>query len=104
MRTPSTRKKATSSTQPTRSKAFCSTGPMPSGTIMKPASSSTSTPADTITPCPAILCADSSTPQQKCSARWDSKTRSEEHTSELQSHSDIVCRLLLEKKTHLTTH
>src|SRR5260221_8816100 len=27
-------------------------------------------------------------------ARW----RSEEHTSELQSHSDLVCRLLLEKK------
>src|SRR5438132_1267873 len=26
--------------------------------------------------------------------------RSEEHTSELQSHSDLVCRLLLEKKTH----
>src|SRR5260221_48975 len=25
-------------------------------------------------------------------------TRSEEHTSELQSHSDLVCRLLLEKK------
>src|SRR5476649_3070153 len=25
--------------------------------------------------------------------------RSEEHTSELQSHSDIVCRLLLENKT-----
>src|SRR5260221_10701974 len=24
--------------------------------------------------------------------------RSEEHTSELQSHSDLVCRLLLEKK------
>src|SRR5436190_8574322 len=48
--------------------------------------------------------------------------RSEEHTSELQSHSDLVCRLLLEKKkkktqntkkqsqqtktshTHITTH
>src|SRR5260221_8812508 len=29
-------------------------------------------------------------------------SRSEEHTSELQSHSDIVCRLLLEKKK--TTH
>src|SRR5438034_6032377 len=28
----------------------------------------------------------------------ESETRSEEHTSELQSHSDIVCRLLLEKK------
>src|SRR6202022_5205847 len=26
--------------------------------------------------------------------------RSEEHTSELQSHSDLVCRLLLAKKIH----
>src|SRR5437588_9071259 len=34
--------------------------------------------------------------------------RSEEHTSELQSHSDLVCRLLLEKKkkqlAHVHTH
>src|SRR5437588_2435164 len=30
--------------------------------------------------------------------------RSEEHTSELQSHSDLVCRLLLEKKKTITTH
>src|SRR5438034_7650307 len=28
----------------------------------------------------------------------DPSGRSEEHTSELQSHSDLVCRLLLEKK------
>src|SRR5476649_3023952 len=28
----------------------------------------------------------------------DAVGRSEEHTSELQSHSDLVCRLLLEKK------
>ena len=28
----------------------------------------------------------------------EAKERSEEHTSELQSHSDLVCRLLLEKK------
>src|SRR5438034_2564305 len=28
--------------------------------------------------------------------------RSEEHTSELQSHSDLVCRLLLEKKKNDT--
>src|SRR5260221_7322363 len=28
----------------------------------------------------------------------DGRRRSEEHTSELQSHSDLVCRLLLEKK------
>src|SRR5260221_5945491 len=30
----------------------------------------------------------------RCWPYW----RSEEHTSELQSHSDLVCRLLLEKK------
>src|SRR5438132_3516088 len=30
------------------------------------------------------------------------KLRSEEHTSELQSHSDLVCRLLLEKKKKKT--
>src|SRR5437667_2158140 len=29
--------------------------------------------------------------------------RSEEHTSELQSHHDLVCRLLLEKKNNSTT-
>src|SRR5438034_2233466 len=31
-------------------------------------------------------------------------SRSEEHTSELQSHSDLVCRLLLEKKKNNNTH
>src|SRR5438132_4425452 len=30
--------------------------------------------------------------------RPSATARSEEHTSELQSHSDLVCRLLLEKK------
>src|SRR5206468_10748339 len=38
---------------------------------------------------------------RRCQARRDSgcgKRRSEEHTSELQSRSDLVCRLLLEKK------
>src|SRR3989440_4687889 len=29
---------------------------------------------------------------------WSQTCRSEEHTSELQSRSDLVCRLLLEKK------
>src|SRR5215204_6809990 len=34
-----------------------------------------------------------------CTTRCSSSpARSEEHTSELQSHSDLVCRLLLEKK------
>src|SRR5476649_2198222 len=34
-------------------------------------------------------------PRTRAAAR---RRRSEEHTSELQSHSDLVCRLLLEKK------
>src|SRR5476649_3065023 len=37
-----------------------------------------------------------------CAEGWrptsNEAARSEEHTSELQSHSDLVCRLLLEKK------
>src|SRR5438034_4937505 len=45
-------------------------------------------------------------------ARVETMWRSEEHTSELQSHSDLVCRLLLEKKknieklnqSHITNH
>src|SRR2546430_5033841 len=42
--------------------------------------------------------------------RGDNEERSEEHTSELQSQSNLVCRLLLEKKkkevneSHLYTH
>src|SRR2546428_14174629 len=35
-------------------------------------------------------------------AHTSSHSRSEEHTSELQSRSDLVCRLLLEKKKKLT--
>src|SRR6202022_2642598 len=34
--------------------------------------------------------------------RYRPGARSEEHTSELQSHSDLVCRLLLEKKRRMT--
>src|SRR5260370_25400087 len=37
-----------------------------------------------------------------CSLFSDS-VRSEEHTSELQSHLNLVCRLLLEKKNHAAT-
>src|SRR5256885_8210493 len=34
-------------------------------------------------------------------ARWLGKLRSEEHTSELQSPCNLVCRLLLEKKKNI---
>src|SRR2546427_6554312 len=39
----------------------------------------------------------------RCRNMWASRVerRSEEHTSELQSQSNVVCRLLLEKKNHV---
>src|SRR5438132_7395429 len=39
---------------------------------------------------------DREAPTVKSDAGMDAVNRSEEHTSELQSHSDLVCRLLLE--------
>src|SRR2546430_11691508 len=48
--------------------------------------------------------------REECAARWFSRApcalgrgipRSEEHTSELQSQSNLVCRLLLEKKKRI---
>src|SRR2546428_6108974 len=40
-----------------------------------------------------------------CAGRGNAGSdRSEEHTSELQSRSDLVCRLLLEKKKQNTNH
>src|SRR2546430_12261479 len=39
----------------------------------------------------------------KAWAEAETKLRSEEHTSELQSQSNLVCRLLLEKKTRPRT-
>src|SRR5699024_12417224 len=38
-----------------------------------------------------------------CSTSLHTKFRSEEHTSELQSRFDLVCRLLLEKKKYSPT-
>src|SRR5438034_5299478 len=42
--------------------------------------------------------ASASVPMTKAMPVCGKALRSEEHTSELQSHSDLVCRLLLEKK------
>src|SRR5206468_10179593 len=39
-----------------------------------------------------------------CRAAFVRRNRSEEHTSELQSRSDLVCRLLLEKKKETHIH
>src|SRR5256885_7121803 len=40
-------------------------------------------------------------PPPACRGSWPLPRRSEEHTSELQSPCNLVCRLLLEKKKHL---
>src|SRR2546427_4673648 len=40
-------------------------------------------------------------PYTASGARWRCTERSEEHTSELQSQSNLVCRLLLEKKKQI---
>src|SRR5699024_11220495 len=50
-------------------------------------------------PCPPLL----RSPPYAVVLIAHGKTRSEEHTSELQSRFDLVCRLLLEKKKHDTT-
>src|SRR2546421_5644480 len=49
---------------------------------------------------PSPQCPHPLTPSPQCGegGRWHVHPRSEEHTSELQSRSDLVCRLLLEKK------
>src|SRR5438034_6425782 len=43
-------------------------------------------------------CCQPRSPSSTLSSSFSIWARSEEHTSELQSHSDLVCRLLLEKK------
>src|SRR5207253_10523257 len=39
---------------------------------------------------------------RRCTARTRTSSRSEEHTSELQSRGHLVCRLLLEKKKNIS--
>src|SRR2546427_5693950 len=51
----------------------------------------------------AAVAASSLLPQTPAWARGRKEFRSEEHTSELQSQSNLVCRLLLEKKKTRTT-
>src|SRR5690349_21909450 len=48
----------------------------------------------TVVPCGALI-------PKNCKTL---SSRSEEHTSELQSRRDLVCRLLLEKKKHVVAH
>src|SRR5438034_7710084 len=51
-----------------------------------------------------ITCQAETTHNIAAGKRAKDTARSEEHTSELQSHSDLVCRLLLEKKKKKNSH
>src|SRR5690606_39878972 len=52
----------------------------------------------------SVICSISRSSHRYCrsSSAIHSSFRSEEHTSELQSRENLVCRLLLEKKKHTT--
>src|SRR5260370_26081206 len=49
-----------------------------------------------------VLCAPTTPLRDAADDRGATLIRSEEHTSELQSHLNLVCRLLLEKKKYIT--
>src|SRR2546421_6608161 len=68
----------------------------------RPSSSTTAIPGETrrASAGPSSRCGCSSSASPSCTA---DPTRSEEHTSELQSRSDLVCRLLLDKKKKTNT-
>src|SRR2546430_4005682 len=67
-------------------------------------------PRSTLFPYTTLFRSLSPLPRGRCeschraSARSGSGSRSEEHTSELQSQSNLVCRLLLEKKKKNSPH
>src|SRR5690606_40890371 len=63
--------------------ARCSAGGMQSGAVV------------------SSRCGSGSVVAMHCSFTVSHDSRSEEHTSELQSRENLVCRLLLEKKKHI---
>src|SRR5437773_7448837 len=71
------------------------------GTTRPPRAASTTAPSDQRPPTPCGWTRTTRTPSSACGATAAPKLRSEEHTSELQSHHDLVCRLLLEKKKQM---
>src|SRR2546421_7824423 len=79
----------------------------PYTTLFRSFASGTVWPADTSTisqPCTLRSLAISTASPGSVPPGAQSTARSEEHTSELQSRSDLVCRLLLEKKKKTDTN
>src|SRR2546421_9423962 len=67
----------------------CLCPPSPAGSTLRPTAAPYGSPPTAICP-PRVM--------PGCASPACGAARSEEHTSELQSRSDLVCRLLLEKK------
>src|SRR2546427_13155381 len=67
-------------------------------TVRPPSCSSTSTTTRSTLPIPASIRRRLWVSPERCVLQESRSQRSEEHTSELQSQSNLVCRLLLEKK------
>src|SRR5688572_31029469 len=74
----------------------------PYTTLFRSASVVTSTPATSLCSASPSLAAKPWSVETRCTLSC-SAARSEEHTSELQSQSNLVCRLLLEKKKKTTS-
>src|SRR2546428_7421266 len=62
-----------------------------------------SAPPSRPTPSLSLSSPDQDRARRSASSSGSASLRSEEHTSELQSRSDLVCRLLLEKKKLLSS-
>src|SRR5690606_41140823 len=75
------------------------------GVVVRSRSAATSSAASSASPsetCPASTAHARNMPMCVAPASGPA-SRSEEHTSELQSRENLVCRLLLEKKNNITT-
>src|SRR5260370_6964331 len=64
---------------------------------------SMASPSATRSPCAPFNAERTAKPSPDSDVVWVRSQRSEEHTSELQSHLNLVCRLLLEKKKNART-
>src|SRR2546426_9347761 len=74
----------------------------PYTTLFRSRHSSESSPSGNVMESPLSSCRSSASPKSASMADGRSScSRSEEHTSELQSPCNLVCRLLLEKKKKL---
>src|SRR5258707_6526769 len=83
--------------RPPRSTLFPYTTLFRSNPLASP--SATTTPSASTSPSPEAPQAEVASPASETTASsWPTPTRSEEHTSELQSRQYLVCRLLLEQK------